>query len=160
MKNILKKSFIDTSVSCMILLISFLLASFFPHLMNYTPMKRLIFYDLLFKLSFRLLIIVVLSILAYHFIMQTQLFNAKKSIRRGISVFVLFLLTISINLSFFSSFIPIISIEYVLVGVVSIAILGVMGAVAGFIIEDKFIKNDIKVINQRLKELKNDDKKV
>lgn len=160
MKNILKKSFIDSSVSCMILLISFLLASFFPHLMNYTPMKRLIFYDLLFKLSFRLLIIVVLSILAYHFIMQTQLFNAKKSIRRGISVFVLFLLTISINLSFFSSFIPIISIEYVLVGVVSIAILGVMGAVAGFIIEDKLIKNDIKVINQRLDELKNDDKKV
>lgn len=160
MKNILKKSFIDTSVSCMILLISFLLASFFPHLMNYTPMKRLIFYDLLFKLGFRLLIIVALSILSYHFIMQTQLFNAKKSIRRGISVFVLFLLTISINLSFFSSFIPIISIEYVLVGVVSIAILGVMGAVAGFIIEDKLIKNDIKVINQRLDELKNDDKKV
>ena len=160
MKNILKKSFIDSSVSCMIIFISFLLASFFPHLMNYTPMKRLIFYDLLFKLGFRLLIIVVLSILSYHFIMQTQLFNAKKSIRRGISVFVLFLLIISINLSFFSSFIPIISIEYVLVGVVSIAILGVMGAVAGFIIEDKFIKNDIKVINQRLKELKNDDKKV
>ena len=160
MKNILKKSFIDISVSCMIHYICFLLASFFPHLMNYTPMQRLIFYDLLFKLGFRLLIIVVLSILSYHFIMQTQLFNAKKSIRRGISVFVLFLLTFSINLSFFSFFIPIIPIEYVLVGVVSIAILGVMGAVAGFIIEDKFIKNDIKVINQRLKELKNDDKKV
>ena len=157
MKNILKKSFIDTSVSCMILLISFLLASFFPHLMNYTHMKRLIFYDLLFKLSFRLLIIVVLSILSYHFIMQTQLFNAKKSIRRGISVFVLFLLIISINLSFFSFFIPIIPIEYVLVGVVSIAILGVMGAVAGFIIEDKFMKKDIEAINKRLNELKKEE---
>ena len=128
--------------------------------MNYTPTQRLIFYDLLFKLGFRLLIIVALSILSYHFIMETQLFNAKKSIRRGISVFVLFLLTFSINLSFFSSFIPIISIEYVLVGVVSIAILGVMGAVAGFIIEDKFIKKDIEVINQRLNELKNDDEKI
>ena len=157
MKNILKKSFIDTSVSCMILLISFLLASFFPHLMNYTPTQRLIFYDLLFKLGFRLLIIVALSILSYHFIMETQLFNAKKSIRRGISVFVLFLLTFSINLSFFSSFIPIISIEYVLVGVVSIAILGVMGAVAGFIIEDKFMKKDIEAINKRLNELKKEE---
>ena len=156
MKNILKKSFIDISVSCMIILICFLLVSFFPNLMNYTPTKRLIFYDLLFKLGFRLLIIVVLSILSYHFIMQTQLFTAKKSIRRGISVVVLFLLTIFINLSVFS-FIP---IEYALVGVVSIAILGVIGAVAGFIIEDKFIKKDIEVINQRLNELKNDDKKI
>ena len=156
MKKFLKKSFIDISVSCMIHYICFLLASFFPHLMNYTPTKRLIFYDLLFKLGFRLLIIVVLSILSYHFIMQTQLFNAKKSIRRGISVVVLFLLTIFINLSVFS-FIP---IEYALVGVVSIAILGVIGAVAGFIIEDKFIKKDIEVINQRLNELKNDDKKI
>ena len=157
MKNILKKSFIDVSVSCMIHFICFLLASFFPHLMNYTPTKRLIFYDLYFKLGFVLLIILVLSILSYHFIMETQLFIAKKSIRRGISVFVLFLLTISINLSFFSSFIPIISIEYVLVGVVSIAILGVMGAVAGFIIEDKFMKKDIEAINKRLNELKKEE---
>ena len=156
MKKFLKKSFIDISVSCMIHYICFLLASFFPHLMNYTPTKRLIFYDLYFKLGFGLLIIVVLGILSHHFIMQTQLFNAKKSIRRGISVVVLFLLTIFINLSVFS-FIP---IEYALVGVVSIAILGVIGAVAGFIIEDKFIKKDIEVINQRLNELKNDDKKI
>ena len=89
MKNILKKSFIDISISCMIVLICFLLVSFFPHFMNYTPTQRLILYDLLFKLGFGLLVIVVFGILSYHFIMQTRLFTAKKSIRRVISVFVL-----------------------------------------------------------------------
>ena len=44
-----------------------------------------------------------------------------------------------------------------MVGVVSIAILGVMGAVAGFIIEDKFMKKDIEAINKRLNELKKEE---
>lgn len=150
MKNILKKSFIDISISCMIVLICFLLVSFFPHFMNYTPTQRLIFYDLLFKLGFGLLVIVVFGILSYHFIMQTRLFNAKKSIRRVISVFVLALLTIFINLSVFS-FIP---MEYALIGVGGIAALGVIGTIIGFVIEDKFMKKDIEAINKRLNELK------
>lgn len=153
MKNILKKSFIDISVSCMIILICCILASFFPHLMNYAPTQRLVFYDLLFKLVLGLLVIIVLEIISHHFIMQTRIFNAKKSTRRAISMLVLFFLIVFVNLSVFS-FIPTV---YALIGVGCIAALGVLGAVAGFIIEDRFIKQDIEVINQRLNELKKEE---
>lgn len=153
MKSILKKSFIDISVSCMIILICCILASFFPYLMNYVPEQRLIFYDLLFKVVLGLLVIIVLGVILYHFIMQTRIFNAKKFTRRAISMLVLFFLTVFVNLSVFS-FIPTV---YALIGVGCIAALGVLGAVAGFIIEDRFIKQDIEVINQRLIELKKEE---
>ena len=66
---------------------------------------------------------------------------------------VLFFLTVFVNLSVFS-FIPTV---YALIGVGCIAVLGVLGAVAGFTIEDRFIKQDIEVINQRLNELKKEE---
>lgn len=150
MKNILKKSFIDISVSCMIILICCILASFFPHLMNYVPEQRLIFYDLLFKVVLGLLVIIVLEIISHHFIMQTRIFNAKKSTRRAISMLVLFFLTVFVNLSSFS-FIPTV---FALIGVGGIAALGVIGTIIGFVIEDKFMKKDIEAINKRLNELK------
>ena len=42
---------------------------------------------------------------------------------------------------------------YVLIGTSIIGVLGVVGMIVGFIIEDKTRKKDIEVINKRLNEL-------
>ena len=150
LKNILKKSFADISASFLIIMVCFLFASLFPHFMNYTPTQRLFFYDLLVRVVLGLSIIATLGIIAYHFIMKTDLLSIKKSIRQGISVLVVALLTIFVNLSVFS----VIPKNYILIGVVFITLLGTIGTIVGFIIENKTLKKDIKEINQRLNELK------
>ena len=149
LKNILKKSFIDISASFMIILICFLFASFFPHFMNYTAAQRLFFYDLLVRAVLGLSIIAILGIISHHFIMKTDRIPAKKSVRQAISVLVIALLTVFVNLSVFS----VIPKMYVLIGTSIIGVLGVVGMIVGFIIEDKTRKKDIEVINKRLNEL-------
>lgn len=149
LKNILKKSFIDISVSFMIILICFLFASFFPHFMNYTSAQRLFFYDLLVRAVLGLSIIAILGIISHHFIMKTDRISAQKSVRQAISVLVIALLTVFVNLSVFS----VIPKMYVLIGTSIIGVLGVVGMIVGFIIEDKTRKKDIEVINKRLNEL-------
>lgn len=149
LKNILKKSFIDISASFMIILICFLFASFFPHFMNYTSAQRLFFYDLLVRAVLGLSIIAILGIISHHFIMKTDRISAQKSVRQAISVLVIALLTVFVNLSVFS----VIPKMYVLIGTSIIGVLGVVGMIVGFIIEDKTRKKDIEVINKRLNEL-------
>ena len=155
LKNILKKSFIDISASFMIILICFIFISFYPHFMNYTPAQRLLFYDLLVRVVLGLSIIATLGIIAHHFIMQTELFSTKKSIRRGVSVFILALLTLIVNLCVFS----VIPKTYVLIGIVFIVLICVGGSIVGFVIEDRIEKRNIKIINQRLNELKDEQQK-
>ena len=150
LKNILKKSFVDISASFMIILICFIFASFFPHFMNYTPAQRLFFYDLLVRVVLGLAIIAVLGIITHYFIMKTDLLSVKKSVRQGISILVVALLTIFINLSVFA----VIPKNYVLIGIAFIVILAATGMIVGFIIEDKGRKKDIEVINKRLNEIK------
>ena len=152
LKNILKKSFVDISASFMLILICFISVSFFPHFMNYTPTQRLFIYDLLVRVILGLSIIATLGIIAHHFIMQTELFSIKKSVRRGISVFVFALLTITINLWVFS----VIPKAYILTGIGFIVLLGIGGSIVGFVIEDRIQKRNIKIINQRLNELKDE----
>lgn len=149
LKNILKKSFIDISASFMIILICFLFASFFPHFMNYTSAQRLFFYDLMVRAVLGLSIIAILGIISHHFIMKTDRISAQKSVRQAISVLVIALLTVFVNLSVFS----VIPKMYVLIGTSIIGVLGVVGMIVGFIIEDKTRKKDIEVINKRLNEL-------
>ena len=150
LKNILKKSFVDISASFMIILICFIFASFFPHFINYTPAQRLFFYDLLVRVVLGLVIIAVLGIMTHHFIMKTDLLSVKKSVRQGISILVVALLTIFINLSVFA----VIPKNYVLIGIAIIVILGATGMIVGFIIEDKVRRKDIEQINRRLNEIK------
>ena len=57
--------------------------------------------------------------------------------------------TVFVNLSVFS----VISKMYVLIGISIIGVLGVVGMIVGFIIEDKTRKKDIEVINKCLNEL-------
>ena len=150
LKTILKKSFVDISVSFMIILICFIFAAFFPHFMNYTPAQRLFFYDLLVRVVLGLSIIAIFGIISHHFIMKTDLLSIKKSIRQAISVFVVALLTIFVNLSVFS----VIPKNYTLIGIVFITLLGISGMLVGFIIEEKIRKKDIEKINKRLSEIK------
>ena len=149
LKNILKKSFVDISASFMIILICFIFASFFPHFMNYTPVQRLFFYDLLVRVVLGLAIIAVLGIITHHFIMKTDLLSVKKSVRQGISILVVALLTIFINLSVFA----VIPKNYVLISIAIIVVLGATGMIVGFIIEDKVRRKDIEQINRRLNDL-------
>ena len=149
LKNILKKSLVDISTSFMIILICFIFAAFFPRFMNYTPAQRLFFYDLLVRVVLGLSSIAVLGIISHHFIMKTDLLSIKKSVRQAISVLVVALLTIFVNLSVFS----VIPKMYVLIGTSIIGVLGVVGMIVGFIIEDKTRKKDIEVINKCLNEL-------
>ena len=150
LKTILKKSFVDISVSFMIILICFIFAAFFPHFMNYTPAQRLFFYDLLVRVVLGLAIIAILGIITHHFIMKTALLSIKKSVRQAISVLVVASLTIFVNLSVFS----VIPKSYILVGIDFITLLGIVGMIVGFIIEDKTQKKDIEEINKRLNEIK------
>ena len=154
LKTILKKSFEDIAVSSMIILICFFFAAFFPHFMNYTPAQRLFFYDLLVRFVLGLSIIATLGVISYHFIMITDLFSIKKSVRRAISVLMFALLAFFGHLSVFSSFFSFLPTSYVLIGIAIIAILGATGTIVGFIIEDKVRRNDIDQINKRLNELK------
>ena len=150
LKNIVKKSFADISVSFLIIMVCFIFASFFPSFMKYTEAQRLFFYDLLVKIIFGLSIIASLGIFAYHFIMHADYFSASKTVRRGLSVLVVALLTIFVNLSVFA----VIPQNYVLIGIACIVILAATGMIVGFIIEDKARKKDIEVINKRLNEIK------
>ena len=150
LKNIVEKSFADISVSFLIIMVCFIFASFFPSFMEYTAAQRLFFYDLLVKIILGLSIIASLGIFAYHFIMQADFFSASKTVRRGLSVLVVALLTIFVNLSVFA----VIPQNYVLIGIAFIVILAATGMIVGFIIEDKARKKDIEVINKRLNEIK------
>ena len=150
LKNIVKKSFADISVSFLIIMVCFIFASFFPSFMEYTAAQRLFFYDLLVKIIFGLSIVASLGIFAYHFIMHADYFSASKTVRRGLSVLVVALLTMFVNLSVFA----VIPQNYVLIGIACIVILAATGMIVGFIIEDKARKKDIEVINKRLNEIK------
>ena len=154
LKNIVKKSFADISVSFLIIMVCFIFASFFPSFMEYTAAQRLFFYDLLIRIILGLSIVASLGIFAYHFIMHADYFSASKTARRGISIIVVALLTIFVNLSVFA----VIPKNYVLVSIAFIVILGVTGMIVGFIIEDKARKKDIEVINKRLNEIKEEEK--
>ena len=149
-KKIMKKSFADISASFLIILVCFIFASFFPTFMEYTAAQRLFFYDLLVRVILGLSIIASLGIFSHHFIMHSDYVSASKTVRRGISVLVVALLTIFINLCVFS----VLPQNYVLIGIAFIVILGVAGMIVGFIIEDKARKRDIEVINKRLNEIK------
>ena len=150
LKTILKKSFVDISISFMIILICFIFAAFFPYFMNYTPAQRLFFYDLLVRVVLGLAIIAILGIITHNFIMKTDLLSVKKSVRQGISILVVASLTIFVNLSVFS----VIPKNYTLVGIVFITLLVIVGMVVGFILEEKMQKKDIEEINKRLNEIK------
>lgn len=146
----MKKSFADISVSALIIMVCFIFASFFPNFMKYTEAQRLFFYDLLVRIILGLSIIASLGIFAYHFIMHADYFSASKTVRRGLSVLVIALLTIFVNLSVFA----VIPQNYVLIGIAFIVILTATGMIVGFIVEDKARKKDIEVINKRLSEIK------
>ena len=150
LKNIVKKSFADISVSFLIIMVCFIFASFFPSFMEYTAAQRLFFYDLLIRIILGLSIVASLGIFAYHFIMHADYFSASKTVRRGLSVLVVALLTMFVNLSVFA----VIPQNYVLIGIAFIVIFAATGMIVGFIIEDKARKKDIEVINKRLNEIK------
>lgn len=154
MKDLLKKSFTDICVSLMLILISSLLASLFPYVMSYTPAQRLFFYDHLFRLIAGLSVFSVAGILSHHFIMQTELFSASKSIRRVISTVIFELCAFFVLLWGFSPFFPIVSKTYILVGIASIISISVIVMIICFAVEDKMAKKDAEIINKRLNELK------
>lgn len=152
LKKILKKSFSDICASFSIILVAFLISSYFPHYMNYPPHQKLFFYEMLFKVILGLVIIATVGTFINHFIMEFELFSKKKFMRRSIFVVIIALLSVVVNLSVF--FILPLSKTYVVTGVIIIVLLGVIGATIGFIIENKKRKKDIEAINERLIKLK------
>ena len=154
LKNILKKSFADISASFLIILVCFIFASFYPHIMNYTSEQRLFFYDLLVRGILGLAVFTVLAVLASNIITQLRLFSSKKILQNVIRIVVFACLAFSIELIIFYPLFSFLSQSFILNGLIIIVSIGIIFMIIGLVIEDKMRKKDVEAINKRLNELK------
>lgn len=154
LKNILKKSFVDISVSYMIILVSFIFVSFYPHIMNYTSEQRLFFYDLLVRAILGLAVFTVLAVLASNIITQLRLFSSKKILQNVIRIVIFACLAFSIELIIFYPLFSFLSQSFILNGLIIIVSIGIIFMIIGLVIEDKMRKKDVEIINKRLSELR------
>ena len=154
LKNILKKSFADISASFLIILVCFIFASFYPHIMNYTSEQRLFFYDLLVRVILGLAVFTVLAVLASNIITQLRLFSSKKILQNVIRIVIFACLAFSIELIIFYPLFSFLSQSFILNGLIIIVSIGIIFMIIGLVIEDKMRKKDVEAINKRLNELK------
>ena len=154
LKNILKKSFADISASFLIILVCFIFASFYPHIMNYTSEQRLFFYDLLVRGILGLAVFTVLAVLASNIITQLRLFSSKKILQNVIRIVVFACLAFSIELIIFYPLFSFLSQSFILNGLIIIVSIGIIFMIIGLVIEDKMRKKDVEAINKRLNEIK------
>ena len=154
LKNILKKSFVDISASYMIILVSFIFVSFYPHIMNYTSEQRLFFYDLLVRGILGLAVFTVLAVLASNIITQLRLFSSKKILQNVIRIVIFACLAFSIELIIFYPLFSFLSQSFILNGLIIIVSIGIIFMIIGLVIEDKMRKKDVEIINKRLSELR------
>ncbi len=154
LKNILRKSFVDISASFMIILVSFIFVSFYPHIMNYTSEQRLFFYDFLVRIILGLAVFTVLAVLANNIITQLRLFSSKKILQNVIRIVIFACLAFSIELIIFYPLFSFLSQSFILTGLIIIVSIGIIFMIIGLVIEDKIRKKDVEAINKRLNELK------
>ena len=154
LKTILKKSFVDISASFMIILVSFIFVSFYPHIMNYTSEQRLFFYDHLMRVILGLAVFTVLFVLANNIITQLRLFSSKKILQNIIRIVIFACLAFSVELISFYPLLSFLSQNFILNGLITIVFIGVIFMLIGLVIEDKIRKKDVEAINKRLNELK------